>query len=141
MVANDDDFSSLIGELEAEVVALVDGVASSEETSAQAAQLSLHALSGDHAANTFCLSGQILSKLVAILVDGGSTHNFVKDSIAATLGLTLDPIEPFHVLVGSGQKLICSHICKGVSLVMQGHSFSLDLFVLGLCGADIVLGA
>lgn len=48
------------------------------------------------------------------------------------MGLTLDPIEPFCVLVGSGQELICSHICRGVSLVMQGHLFSLDLFVLGL---------
>lgn len=36
------------------------------------------------------------------------------------------------MLVGSGQELICSHICRGVSLVMQGHLFSLDLFVLGL---------
>lgn len=67
-------FSSLTGELEAEVAALVDGVTSSEETSAHAAQLSLHALSGDNAADTFRLSGQILSKLVAILMDCQRLH-------------------------------------------------------------------
>lgn len=95
MVANDDDFSSMTGELEIVAEELVDSVVSSEETSAHAAQLSLYALSGEQAADTFGLLGQISSEPVGVLVDEGSTHNFVKDTIASALGLTLDPINPF----------------------------------------------
>lgn len=141
MVATDDDFSSVTGDLEAAAAELVDGGVTLEDTSIHAAQLSLHALSGDQAADTFRLSGRISLEPVDVLVDGGSTHNFIKETIAAALGLKLSPIDPFRVLVGSGQELLCSHICQGVSIVMQGHSFSMDLFVLGLRGADVVLGA
>lgn len=141
LLANEDDFSSTTGDLEAAVADLVDGGVTTEDTSIHAAQLSLHALSGDQAADTFRLSGRISLEPVDVLVDGGSTHNFIKETIATALGLKLSPIDPFRVLVGSGQELLCSHICQEVSVVMQGHSFSMDLFVLGLRGADVVLGA
>lgn len=141
MVANDDDFSSVTGDLEAVAAELVDGGVTPEDTSIHAAQLSLHALSGDQVADTFRISGRISLEPVDVLVDGGSTHNFIKETIAAALGLKLSQIDPFRVLVGSGQGLLCSHICQGVSIVMQGHSFSMDLFVLGLWGADVVLGS
>ncbi|XP_058785825.1 uncharacterized protein LOC131660580 [Vicia villosa] len=141
MVANEDDFSSLPADLETVATALVEEVVPSEDVTVTAAQLSLHALSGELAADTFRLSGHIATASVRILVDGGSTHNFINDNIASRLGLILAPIDPFSVLVGSGQELLCSHIFHGVSLSLQGQIFSLDLFVLGLRGADVVLGA
>lgn len=131
----------MTGELETVAAEMLDGVASPADSSAQAAQLSLHALSGEQAADTFRIAGQISTEPVGVLVDGGSAHNFIKDIVAAALGLTMVPTDPFRVLVGSGQELLCSHICRGVSLALQGHLLSMDLFVLGLRGADIVLGA
>lgn len=103
----------------------------------EAAQLSLHALSGD----TFRVKGIIGSHSVSMLVDGGSTHNFIRGSVADKLGLSLDPITSFRVMVGSGQVLLCSHACREVTVLIQGHKFCLDLFVLDLRGTDLVLGA
>src|ERR1044072_8052081 len=94
-----------------------------------AAQLSLHALSGEQAADTFRVSGQVSTQTVQVLVDGGSTHNFLKDTLANSLGLPLEPINPFRVLVGSGQELLCSSIITRVPLLIQGNTFSIDLFV------------
>lgn len=141
MITNDDNFSPLTGELETAAATIDPGGNTTEETSCQAAQLSLHALSGDFAADTFRLMGTINEVLVRILVDGGSTHNFIQATVARSLGLELSPIDPFKVLVGSGQELLCSHICYGVPLLLQGTYFTVDLFVLDLRGATVVLGA
>jgi hypothetical protein len=42
------------------------------------AQLSLHALAGSQATDTFRVMGRIKQQPVNILVDGGSTHNFIR---------------------------------------------------------------
>ncbi|PNX64881.1 hypothetical protein L195_g062328, partial [Trifolium pratense] len=41
------------------------------------AQISLHALSGCTVASTIRLMGRISNHPVTVLIDGGSTHNFV----------------------------------------------------------------
>lgn len=56
-----------------------------EETNTDA-QLSLHAMSGSHSHETFRVLGTIAKRHVSILVDGGSTHNFVQDRVAKFLG-------------------------------------------------------
>lgn len=135
MVANSDD-DPLTSELEQAVDLLDPG-----DSEIQAAQLSLHALSGSHAADTFRVVGMIGSHSVHVLVDGGSTHNFIKNSLALTLGLNRSDIHLFRVLVGSGQELLCDKVCHDVTMLIQNNSFQLDLYPLDLRGADIVLGA
>jgi hypothetical protein len=44
-------------------------------------QLSLHALSGTQASDSFRVLGNIASLPVGILVDGGNTHNFVHKNV------------------------------------------------------------
>ena len=44
------------------------------------------------------------------------------------------------MLVGNGEEIHCSMVCEKVSLTLQDHSFTVDLFILPLSGADIVLG-
>lgn len=42
--------------------------------------------------------------------------------------------------MGNGQHLSCQQKCVGVPLVMQGHLFEVDLYILPICGLYIVLG-
>ncbi|XP_062094224.1 uncharacterized protein LOC133800283 [Humulus lupulus] len=42
--------------------------------------------------------------------------------------------------MGNGNFLLCTKICKEVELVLQGHKFMVDLYVLPICGLDVVLG-
>lgn len=75
-----------------------------------------------------------------MLIDGGSTHNFVQDSIARFLNLKAQPTHPLRVMVGNGGELRCSQIRKDVQVIIQGHKFTLDFFVMPLAEADLVFG-
>ena len=104
------------------------------------AQISLHALSGHTAPETLRMTGRISTQSVVILIDGGSTHNFVQARLVKTFGLTPQSTPTLRVLVGNGNEVVCSQVCLAVTIHLQGHSFTVDLHVLPLCGADIVLG-
>lgn len=85
--------------------------------------------------------GFIHQHQVHILVDGGSTHNFIQTNKAIELGLAQSPTPLLKVLVGSGEELKCSKVCKEVQLEIQGNLFTVDLFLLNMSGSDVVLGA
>lgn len=44
-------------------------------------------------------------------------------------------------MVGSGKELLYSKVCLTFPISLQGHLFAEDLHILGLKGADVVLGA
>jgi hypothetical protein len=110
---------------------------SSEDSSAQ---IGLHALMGHSIPQTMRVQGQIGNFVVAVLIDSGSTHNFIQDRIAQFLGLHLSPSPGFNVLVGNSEELSCSYVCKQIPLQLGSHKFLIDLFVLPLSGAELVLG-
>jgi len=57
------------------------------DNSENQAQISLHALSGTRASETLRLRGYIATHPICVLVDGGSTHNFIQKQVAHALGL------------------------------------------------------
>ena len=105
------------------------------------AQLSLHAMSGSCPQSTFRICGTIAKTQVVILVDSGSTHNFIQDRVAKFLGLptTIAP-QPLKVMVGDGNLLECLTQCIAVPFSIQGTSFVSDFYILPLGGAEVVLG-
>jgi len=104
------------------------------------AQISLHALMGHTIPQTLRVLGHIAKTPVQVLIDSGSTHNFIHDRVAKQLGLPLHQAQAFNVLVGNGAALDCSYICPQTLLSLDSHDFIVDLFVLPLSGADLVLG-
>ena len=74
------------------------------------------------------------------LLDTGSTHNFIKNSAAKELGLTVEHRPGICVALPDGGRLDSSGICRDISLYVQGYEFSADLFAIPLDGFDIVLG-
>ncbi|MCH90126.1 hypothetical protein A2U01_0011034, partial [Trifolium medium] len=104
------------------------------------AQISLHALMGNSIPQTLRVLGRIHQNPVGILIDSGSTHNFLQDRVVKQLGLPTQPAHSFTVLVGNGEQLSCTTMCSQVSLMLGSHEFIVDLFVLPLSGAELVLG-
>ncbi|PNX65654.1 hypothetical protein L195_g054648, partial [Trifolium pratense] len=104
------------------------------------AQISLHALMGHSIPQTLRVIGQINNKPVGVLIDSGSTHNFVQDRVVKQLGLVTQQGHTFNVLVGNGEQLGCTSVCTNVSLSMGSQAFVVDLYVLPLSGAELVLG-
>jgi len=102
--------------------------------------ISYHALSGGTSHATPRFHGHVSGSPVQVLVDGGSTDNFVQARVAKFLNLSIEPAPPFSVVVGSGQRLRCDGVVRQVHLSIQGCNLVVDLYVLSLHGADIVLG-
>lgn len=100
----------------------------------------LYALIGNPNTRCLRLKGMILGKMLQMLIDGESSHNFIQTSVARYLGLDITPSPQFSVIVGNGQDLKCIGQCKQLLFEVQGQKFSADFFVIDLHGADAILG-
>ncbi|KAG9452940.1 hypothetical protein H6P81_005844 [Aristolochia fimbriata] len=69
--------------------------------------ISYNAMVGGVSPNTLRFTGQIQGKLVQVLLDGGNTHNFIQSRVAKFLGLPIEVVPNFFVLVGNGDRLPC----------------------------------
>ena len=78
---------------------------------------------------------------VTVLLDSGSTHNFLKDEVATRLGLIPDTGGMLDVKVASGERLSSLGKCVGVELILQGVPIKVDFYLLPLEGYEVVLGA
>ncbi|GJU54013.1 uncharacterized protein Tco_1227727 [Tanacetum coccineum] len=112
-----------------------------ENQEPEVALISIHAVTGLSSPRTMQVRGQILQKMVTVLVDSGSTHNFVNSEFAKRVGLPIETNEKFKVKVASGESLTSGGQCKQVSLHVQGVHLITDFYLLALEGYDVVLGA
>lgn len=104
------------------------------------ALINLHTLSGHLAPETLRLLGHIAAQQVVILVDGGSTHNFIQEHLVHQLGRSPCTTTPLKVMVDNGHQLDCHLLHEAIPLHVQNVTFTVDLHVLPLCGANLVLG-
>ncbi|XP_061370333.1 uncharacterized protein LOC133313043 [Gastrolobium bilobum] len=103
-------------------------------------QISLHALSGFSVPQTLRFNCHIGKSELSLLVDGGSTHNFLQPRVVSTLRLPLVTDKQFDVMVGNGQTMKCEGFCPAVPVQIQKHVFLVDFYILPIQGADMVLG-
>jgi hypothetical protein len=109
-------------------------------TNSSEAQISFHAMAGSTDPATIRISGKLANHPVTVLIDGGSTHNFVQNRLAKFLNLPSNPTNPLKVMVGNGSILTCHSLCTAIPLTLQQEKFNVDFYTLPLCGADVVLG-
>ncbi|KAF7807916.1 Transposon Ty3-I Gag-Pol polyprotein [Senna tora] len=103
--------------------------------------LSLNALNSDIAVGTIRFSGSIQGIPVQVLLDGGSSDNFIQPRVVKCLKLPVEPTTAFKVLVGNGNFLTGDGKVQRVELLIQSHKLVITAHVLPITGADIVLGA
>ncbi|XP_035544588.1 uncharacterized protein LOC118347982 [Juglans regia] len=70
-------------------------------------EITLHALTGWTAPKTMRIAAKIRNHEVIVLIDSGSTHNFISEHMANLLRLPVIPTESFTVRVANGEKLKC----------------------------------
>lgn len=102
--------------------------------------ISLHALLRNSSSQTLRLTGTIKNKNLTILIDGGSTYNFIQDRLVKFLGLPIINSPTFNVMVGNGESLSCTSYCPNVPVSLGSSLFHIDLYILPISGAEIVLG-
>lgn len=90
--------------------------------------ISLQALTGTPNQQTMHVRGYLGTIRVMVLMDSGSTHNFLNPQVAEKLGLKPTYIRRMQVTIANGEKINCTGMCAGVSLWLQGEPFSIDFF-------------
>nr|XP_027122333.1 uncharacterized protein LOC113739303 [Coffea arabica] len=103
-------------------------------------ELTLHSISGTMVQNTIKVQGDWLGSKVSILVDGGSSHSFIKASVAFQHPELIRKIKPFKVKVANGESLLCNKRIPQLQWVMQGHKFSHDFYILDIEPYDMIIG-
>ena len=103
-------------------------------------KISFHALIGTTGPQTFRLSAKINNKPLSVLIDTGSTHNYLHPRLAHFIYLAIEKTMMFLVAVGNGERIRSEGHCSKVKLEMQGVEFEADFHILDFCGADAVLG-
>nr|GMD89757.1 Transposon Ty3-G Gag-Pol polyprotein [Ipomoea batatas] len=100
----------------------------------------LNTMTGPGSPRSLRLTGNIKGSSCLVLIDSGSTHNFITPAIVERLQLPTKSIKPFQVYIGNGDTLGCQHVCPSVEVCMQGLTFAVHLHVLRIVGPDVVLG-
>ncbi|GMY29211.1 hypothetical protein FCV25MIE_24453, partial [Fagus crenata] len=102
--------------------------------------ISLHAISGGNAPETMRVVGVIQAVPTTILLDSGSSHNFLSESLAQRLNLQPVRKGRIRVMVASGERLVSRGKCPKVSVKFGKFSTQADFFILPLEGYEAVLG-
>ncbi|KAK0608629.1 hypothetical protein LWI29_033588 [Acer saccharum] len=103
-------------------------------------EISFHAIAGTTHPQTLRVVGKLRNREVTVLIDGGSTHNFIDQSVVTKLGLPMVRDQTFQVMVANREKINCAGRCMGLTLIIQGHSVRADFFVLPVAACQVVLG-
>nr|KYP46454.1 Transposon Ty3-I Gag-Pol polyprotein [Cajanus cajan] len=110
-------------------------------TGSQDHHLSYNALNGSSGLGTMKFQGSINGVRVQILLDSGSSDNFLQPRIAQCLKIPVEPIPNLQVLVGNGNSLVAEGLIRDLGVRIQGHTLKLPVYLLPVSGADLVLGA
>ena len=104
------------------------------------AEITLYALVGSPTPGTVRVKGRIKSVSLVVLVDSGSTYNFIDAYVIPNPHILVDESQILEVKVANGDTIKTQGLCRGVPVCLQGHIFTVQLHVLPLGGYDLVMG-
>jgi hypothetical protein len=103
-------------------------------------RISLATITGITQPQTLKLKGHIKNDNVTVLIDTGSTHNFLDIKIARKLKLFVYPVPDMKVMVADDKKIGNVGKCHKVKLQIQDFNLESELYTVPLGGVDVVLG-
>jgi hypothetical protein len=89
---------------------------------------------------TLKIEGYIKKKKVIVLIDSGSTHNFIHYKLAKALNFFVYPAPEFQVMIADGGTINCSRKCNNINLTMGEYVMNSPMITIPMGGADVVLG-
>jgi transposase InsO family protein len=102
--------------------------------------ISVAATQGIQASRTIQFQGELQGKSVVILLDSGSSHSFVSESLAVSLSGTLSRSAAVWVQVADGAKIRCDTQLTDAVWSVQGLQFTSTLKIFPLTTFDMILG-
>jgi len=86
------------------------------------------------------LQGTLNGRKVLLLVDSGSSHNFISEKIVEELQLPAQVVPYFGVQIGNGDIIRCNRLCQNLVVKFPGLTIDQDFYPFSVGGADLVLG-
>ena len=86
-------------------------------------EISFHAISGTNHPQTIRVIGKLKNQDITVLIDGGSTHNFLNQSMVSRLGLPVTRDKKFQVMVANREKIECNGRCLGLTMEFKGAPY------------------
>jgi hypothetical protein len=102
--------------------------------------ISFHALTGFSPPQMLKLISYIKHMKVIILVDSGSTDNFIHRCIAQETNCYIRVVNNFQIMIANGGSMKCGGRCKIVFLQIGHYQLKYHMFFIDIGGCDIVLG-
>jgi hypothetical protein len=102
--------------------------------------ISMNSLTGFSAPQTLKLIGYIKHRKVIILVDSGSSHNFLHHHIAKETNCYIREVNNFQIMIANGESMKCGRRCENVHLQIGQNHMKSHMFSIDMGGCDIVLG-
>lgn len=90
--------------------------------------------------HTLKMEGSIKRKRVELLIDTGSTHNFISHTLVKALRLEIVPCEPLKVMIADGLTTSCNRRVVPLLWQMAGCEFTSNFYAIPLGGYDAILG-
>jgi hypothetical protein len=100
---------------------------------------SLHAIAGVRLTDTMQIDINLVGNAFIALLDSGSTHNFISESVAQRTGLPLQHRPRLTATVANGDRVSCVGVIRQAAITIHSDNFLVDLFVMPLAGYDMVL--
>jgi hypothetical protein len=101
--------------------------------------ISCNALDGINTPQTLKIKGYIKKKKVIVLIDYGSTHNFIHYKLAKSLNCFIYPAPEFQVMIANGGTINFSRKCHKINLTMGEYVMNIPMISIPMGGADVVL--
>lgn len=103
-------------------------------------KLSLQTYTKEITPKTMKLQGVLHQQMNQILVDSRSTYNFLDETLATKLDISIDNPRQMDVIVINGQKLRSGDTCGNITCTLQGNQLVADFHLLPLREYDMALG-
>ena len=99
-----------------------------------------NALAGIITPQTLKIEWYIKKKKILVLINSGSTHNFIHYKVAKEFNCFLYPTPEFQVMVANGGTINFSRKCHNIKLAMGEYVLNSPISSIPMGGANVVLG-
>jgi hypothetical protein len=102
--------------------------------------ISCNALDGINTPQTLNIEGYIKNKKVIVLIDSGSTHNFIHYKFPKYLNCFVYPTLEFQVMIADGGTIHFLGKCNKINITMGEYVMNSPMIAIPMGGVDVVLG-
>jgi predicted aspartyl protease len=103
-------------------------------------EISFHAIASVEHPQTLRVLGNLRNKSVTVLIDGGSTYNFIDQAVVSKFGLPVNHSKQFELMMANREKITCNGQCQGLTLNIQGQPITTNYYILLVITCQLVLG-